>query len=332
MNRRVCGHYAVISLITGLLLAFGPAPAFAQAKKKETRSQKARTDAPYVAPAISKIADFQDRGSDRHIRSPLALARDKASGDLVLSSFEAGEVVILDAQGSLVASLRPETGLVTPYGVAVDDKGRIYVSEIRSGFLKIFSPAGELEDEFDLSEVMGKTVAPGRITLGKDDLIFVADLNSHEVIVINNKGKFVRSIGGFAFLQKAGEINDGRIITLSSQGKAVQIFSREGALLRSFGEHGDPSPGSVSFPTGFAVDAKERLWIADAFQHRLKVFSLDGRFLFNFGRLQEKTGGFFFPVDICFGENGELFVLEKGGNRIQVFQVDDLKDKGTKVK
>lgn len=328
MNRKNSALFIITGLLTGLLLAFAPSPASAQAKKKETRQQTATPAAPPVVPGISRIALFQDLGSEKHIRSPLALARDKTSGDLVISSFDAGEVVILDANGVLVTTLRPETGLVTPYGVAVDDKGLIYVSEIKTGFLKILSPGGTVEDEIDLSEVMGKTVAPGRITLGKDNLIFIADLNNHEILVINTKGEFVRSIGGFTFLQKAAETNDGRIIALSAQGKAVKVFSREGALLQSFGDHGDPSGASVSFPSGFAVDDKGRLWIADAFQHRLKVFSMDGMFLFNYGRMQEKTGGFFFPVDLCFGKNGELYVLEKGGNRIQVFQVDDLKEKG----
>jgi hypothetical protein len=40
--------------------------------------------------------------------------------------------------------------------------------------------------------------------------------------------------------------------------------------------------------------------------------------------MQEKTGGFFFPVDLCFGDKGKLFVLEKGAERIQLFHVDDL--------
>jgi len=29
-------------------------------------------------------------------------------------------------------------------------------------------------------------------------------------------------------------------------------------------------------------------------------------------------------VDLCFGEDGRLFVLEKGANRVQVFRVEDL--------
>jgi sugar lactone lactonase YvrE len=110
-------------------------------------------------------------------------------------------------------------------------------------------------------------------------------------------------------------------------GTAVTVLDADGKLLRSFGEHGDEKSRNVSFPSGFAIDGKNRLWIADAFQHRLKVFSLTGEFLFNYGKMEEADGGFFFPVDLCFGDNGELYVLEKGAERIQVFLVEDLNEK-----
>jgi DNA-binding beta-propeller fold protein YncE len=278
------------------------------------------------APELRRTAVFKDEKGERALRSPLSLVRDEKSGDLVISSFESGEVVILDNNGLLLTRLGADAGLVTPYGVALDRAGRIYVGEVRTGHLKVFSPGGILTDEIDLSERLGRTVSPGRITLGKDDRIYVADLNGNEILVLTLTGDFVRSIGKFDYLQKAGPAGGGRVVGISAQGKAVRVFDEKGTLLRSFGDHGDSSDRNVSFPTGFAVDSRGRLWIADPFQHRLKVFSQDGEFLFNFGRLEEtsESGGFFFPVDLCFGDRGELFVLEKGAERVQVFSVGDL--------
>lgn len=279
-------------------------------------------------PELRRTAVFKGEGGERILGSPLSIVRDGKSGDLIVSSFETGEVAILDGNGVLVKRIGAEAGLVTPYGVAVDTDGRIHVGELRTGLLKVFSPGGVLADEIDLSRTMGRTVSPGRITLGGDGRIYVADLTGNEILVLNARGDFQRAVGRFDYLQKAGTSNDGRIVGVSAQGKAVRIFDDNGTLLRSFGDHGDKTDRNMSFPTGFAVDAKGRIWIADPFQHRLKVFSLGGEFLFNFGRLEETTesGGFFFPVDLCFGEKGELFVLEKGAERIQVFQVGDLRE------
>lgn len=335
MCRKFCGSFIIMCLVVGVSLLSGPLPASAQVKKKEEKKAPAKAAPPAEAvsvPGIVRTAVFQDAGGEKILRSPLSLVRDQKNGDLIVSSFEAAEVVILDKAGALVKRMGGEVGLVSPYGVALDDKGLIYVGEVRTGILKVLSAIGTVVDEFDLSEAMGKTVSPGRIVLGKDGFLYIADLTNNEILIFDLKGKFIRSVGKFDYLQKGGPDGDGGIIGLSAMGDAVKVFNREGALLHAFGKHGDSPDKNVSFPTGFAVDAKKRLWIADAFQHRLKVFSLDGKFLFNFGKIEEsaETGGFFFPTDILFGENGELFVVEKGANRIQVFQVDDLKEQGSK--
>ncbi len=277
-------------------------------------------------PDIRRTGVFLYERGERVLRSPLAIARDASGGELAVTSFEAGEVVLLDGGGVPIQRLGGEAGLVTPYGVAIDPEGRIFVGELRTGRLKVLSPGGIPVDEIDLGKTVGRPVSPGRVTLGEDGRVYVADLDRNEILVLDARGDFVRSFGTFEYLQKAGPGGGGTVIGLSARGTAVKVFSREGNLLRSFGEHGDPAERNVSFPTGFAVDTRGRIWIADAFQHRLKVFSMDGAFLFNFGRIEEKPGdgGFLFPVDLCFGKEGELFVLEKGADRIQVFHVGDL--------
>jgi DNA-binding beta-propeller fold protein YncE len=278
-----------------------------------------------VHPDIIRLTVFRGQGGDKLLHTPLAIARDAKTGDLIASSFRTNEVVILDKQGFLIKKLGRSAGLVSPYGVAVDELGRIYVSEIQTGMVKILSPGGRLEDEIDLSKAMGRVVAPGRITLDRDGTLYVADLKDNVILVFNGRGDFVHSIAGFDYLQKAGLVN-GHIIGLSAYGKTVQIFTKTGKMLSTFGGHGVISEQNFSFPSGFAVDSKGRLWITDAFQHRLRIFSLAGEHLFDFGKMQEKDGGFFFPVDLCFGRMGKLYVLEKGGERIQVFQVSDLKE------
>lgn len=294
------------------------------AQERKSARVGTATTAPVPVPEMTRIGVFQSLRGEKVLRSPLAMALDDKNGDIIVTNFESGEVVVLDKNGALVKRMGADAGLATPYGVAMDGRGRIYVSEVKSGFIKILSPSGVLVDEIDLSKVMGKTVTPGRISLDKNGLMYIADLNSNQIVVVDDKGSFVRSLGEFDYLQRAAAVGDGRIVGLSAQGRAVKVFNREGQLLLSFGDHGESPDRSVSFPTGFALDAKGRLWVVDAFQHRLKVFSLDGTFLFNFGRMEEEAGGFFFPVDICFDNKGRLLVLEKGANRIQIFQVGDL--------
>ena len=277
-----------------------------------------------AAPPITRQAVFGATASGPNPKSPLSLARDEKSGDLLLSSFETAEIFVLNDAGTVIKTIGKESGLVSPYGVAVDAQGRILVTDLQPGQLVVLSPGGQVMDRIDLSALRGRQVSPGRITVGADGRIYVVDLQQNEILVLQPDGTLLKTLGPFDYLQKAGPMADGQVIGLSAQGTGVTIFDADGSAVRSFGKHGDVSEQTLSFPTGFAIDSKQRLWIADAFQHRLKVFSLDGQFLFNYGRMEEKSGGFFFPVDLCFGEDGRLFVLEKGANRVQIFLVDDL--------
>jgi sugar lactone lactonase YvrE len=324
-GQNVSGRLLASLMLTASLVLTG-LPSLAAGKPENGKPEKAAPARDSAkAPEIRRLATIQDEKGGKLLRSPLALARDGKNGDLIVTSFEAGEVVILDRNGALITRMGKTAGIVSPYGVAIDREGRIFVSEIQTGLLKVFSPGGQLMDRIDLSSARGQKVSPGRIMLGSDDLLYVADLTGNQILVFSPKGDFLRSLGSFGYLQKGGPIADGKVVGISGQGAAVTLFAPDGTSLRSFGQHGDESERNVSFPTGFAVDGRGRMWIADAFQHRLKVFSLDGKFLFNYGRMEETTGGFFFPVDLCFGEDGEMFVLEKGAGRIQVFQVEDLK-------
>lgn len=325
MRRKGKNRFLFLALWLAVLFPGLIASAAGPQKKASPEIKRAAPEVKIEIPEITRLATFADTGGEKLLYSPLALARDAKNGDLVITSFGSGEMIILDAQGTLLSKAGREVGLIAPYGVAIDETGRIYLSEIHTGLVKVLSPAGALIDRIDLSLAVGRPVAPGRITIGPNGRLYIADLRANEILVFNLRGDFLQALGGFAYLQKAAVVND-RIIGLSSHGKTVHLFDQGGSLLLAFGDHGEASERSniFSFPTGFAVDAKGRLWIADAFQHRLRVFSLDGRHLFNYGRIEEKVGGFFFPVDLCFGDKGTLYVLEKGAERIQIFQVSDL--------
>lgn len=315
---------SILLSVLVLVVLFGLATGSAADEGSSEAGQELQNQ---VGPDIKRLDSFQFLKGERPLRSPLAIVRDPQNGDLIVSSFESGEVIVLDHNGGLLKRLGRQAGLVTPYGVALDRAGRIYVSEVRTGMLKVFAPAGALIDAIDLSALRERKVSPGRISLGPDGQLYIVDLSGNDILVLSDEGTRLQSLGTFGYLQKAGSGPAGEVIGLSGQGKAVTVFDAAGEELRSFGNHGDKTDRNFSFPTGFAIDAKNRLWIADAFQHRIKVFSLTGEFLFNFGKMEEEGGGFFFPVDLCFGELGTLYVLEKGANRIQVFLVEDLDEK-----
>ena len=96
----------------------------------------------------------------------------------------------------------------------------------------------------------------------------------------------------------------------------VKLFQLRPVL--SFGERGS-SVGMFVFPWGVAVNARDEIAVTDFWNHRVQIFSSNGKYLRSFGRGGNKAGEFKVPAGITFIKNGNIFVADNGNHRIQIF-------------
>jgi len=92
--------------------------------------------------------------------------------------------------------------------------------------------------------------------------------------------------------------------------------------LDSFG-HAGTGPGEFNRPEGLCVDAQDRVYVADSCNHRIQIFSSDGKFLRAYGKAGSGEGELSYPYDICVDAAGRQYVCEFGNSRIQVFDAND---------
>jgi hypothetical protein len=80
---------------------------------------------------------------------------------------------------------------------------------------------------------------------------------------------------------------------------------------------------AFSYPLGIAVDKQNRLWIADADNHRLQVCDRSGKRLktVGSGRRGNADGQFDWPRGIAIHEDGSVFVSDQNNHRIQVMHL-----------
>ena len=102
---------------------------------------------------------------------------------------------------------------------------------------------------------------------------------------------------------------------------------------RSFGGTGKNSsaaggglgdgPGEFSRAEGIGIDAQDRIYVADSCNHRIQIFSADGRFLRAYGKAGSGAGQFSYPYDMQVDAAGLQYVCEFGNSRIQIFDAHD---------
>jgi len=81
--------------------------------------------------------------------------------------------------------------------------------------------------------------------------------------------------------------------------------------------------GQLSRPSALAVDApRNRLYVADACNHRIAVYDLAGKLKSYIGSVGQKIGRLRYPYDLALTADGRIVVCEYGNNRIQVFSPD----------
>jgi DNA-binding beta-propeller fold protein YncE len=102
----------------------------------------------------------------------------------------------------------------------------------------------------------------------------------------------------------------------------VQKFSAQGRqLITAWGTPG-LAAGEFNRAEGVCVDNSDRIYVADSCNHRIQVFSPEGKFLRAYGKAGEGAGEMSYPYDIQVDEQGRQFVCEFGNSRIQVFDLD----------
>lgn len=234
-----------------------------------------------------------------------------------------------------------------PVGVAVDRTGRVYVAEVRDR-VSVFSPQGAFLRAF------GKDVVPGNdetgfeqcttvckegeeggdageldtpqgISVDAEGLVYVSEFDNNRISVFDQQGGFVRTFG--------------KDVDLTDDDTGFEVC--DSATCKA-GEAGG-GPGDLDGPAGIAIDAAGVVWVADARNSRVSLYSRSGEFLRAFGKRvdplsanspdvctttctpglrSDVAGAFGAPVAAAVDAAGNVYVSEQANQRVSVFSPD----------
>jgi len=198
--------------------------------------------------------------------------------------------------------------------------------------------AGFRMPQFALGKPTGVTVAPFSDDEGL--ACYVPDTHYHRVAIyplpedqlgddatpLATFGEYGTSDGQFIYPTDVAVLADDQAraqriyVTEYGGNDRVSVFDPSGRFLFSFGEFGAPEDGAVRFnrPQSIAIDPERReIIVADACNHRLGRFTIDGELIAWVGSPGADLGQLNYPYGLCVLEGGRALVAEFGNNRVQ---------------
>jgi ABC-type Fe3+ transport system permease subunit/DNA-binding beta-propeller fold protein YncE len=333
------GHGGAVSLITAtaLLLFCGCAP------------HLPANESPLQSRLFTRVQIFGSRGVGvGQLNKPRSVAVDAQDNFYVVDM--TGRVQKFSPQGTfLLLWQMPQTELGKPKGMCRDRDGDIIVVEPHYSRINHFSTDGKLVAQWgDRGTNIGQFFLPRAIGVNSRGEFFVSEYQEAERVQkfalespINtplkrggtNGATNQKRFSGFSASNQTAEAVGSALDHPSTPLKrgANEMPAPSNSPLRSavrarfLGGFGKPGtgPGEFNRPEGLCIDAQDRVYVADSCNHRIQVFSSDGKFLRAYGKPGTGKGELSYPYDICVDAAGRQYVCEFGNSRIQVFDDND---------
>ncbi len=219
-------------------------------------------------------------------------------------------------------SMPPEGSRVpAPRGMTVSPNDEYLVLD-NVGRVLVFNENGDLQKSWWMPEYsVGR--AEGICVL-KDGRIVVADTHYHRIIFFDHEGAVTGMFGqrgsapgDFVYPVAITQDPDENLyICEYGQNDRVQKFRPDGTFLLQFGGPGI-EPGFFQRPSGI-VWYDHRLYVVDAFNNRIQVFTEEGKLVAILGE-SDRIAEVHYPYDITVDQHGNLFVVEYGAGRVSKF-------------
>lgn len=224
---------------------------------------------------------------------------------------------------------KPLFALWTPYGLAADSKGNIYIADGKVGAIFVFNTETK-----DLQMIKNGVHAHFGDIIGlaidDSDRMFVSDTKLHHVLVFGKDRKIEGSISEGGLVDPGGLAIDNENRFLYVADAALdQVFVYDADklnLIRKIGtagkKHSLTEAGQFSVPTNVAVDADGNLYVTDMYNNRVEVFDADGNFIRQWGKAGDRPGTFSRPKGIAIDVDGHVWVADAVQDILQCYTAD----------
>jgi sugar lactone lactonase YvrE len=246
------------------------------------------------------------------------------SGNIYVANTGNDRIDVFDRSGQLLRSFgtsgRAEGQFNTPSGVATDSNGIRAVTDAVNGRVILLAPDGTVISSWG-SPNPGPTILPRPVAIAFDapGNAYVVDQRRAVVVVFSRAtGQPVRTIGSQG--SGPGQLRDpsaialdgaGNIYVADSGNRRIARFTNAGNYLGAITSVGGSVRGIAVTPDGGRIYTTVGNFV--------RVWSPNGDELDSFGGLGRNLGKLNVPAQITLDQAGNVWVADRGNNRVQQF-------------
>jgi DNA-binding beta-propeller fold protein YncE len=223
-----------------------------------------------------------------------------------------------DADGTFLRAWGDDL-IKTAHGLRVDRDDNVWVTDVGGNRVFKFDPSGRILVQLGTGVAgpgLDQFNEPTDIAFGPMDEVYVSDgYGNSRVMKFDQQGKFVLT-WGFPGTEK-GQFRlphsiivdrEGRVLVGDRENNRIQIFDDKGKWLASWKGYA---------PYGMSLDADGRLFVADGRACQVLLLDDRGKVRKRWGKEGEGPGQFQMPHMLTFDGDGNLYVAEVDGKRLQ---------------
>lgn len=248
-------------------------------------------------------------------REPMAVALLRG-GDILVADVGTAAVHRFRADGTLRGSYGVGR-LAYPVGLAVAEDDRVWVADL---WQQAVFRLDLVEDRLDDVVLESAARRPAALAY-RHGLLYVADVERHQVVVVEPTGALVRVVGagkgqgpGELLFPNGVWVGDlsGEIFVADSNNRRIQVYDRLGRLQRTLQPHG------LLLPRGLVEDGSGRLYVSDTLGHAVVQLDPTGAAIDRRG----EDEGLAAPNGLAL-DGRRLFVADRGSGRVVIWDLGD---------
>ena len=210
--------------------------------------------------------------------------------------------------------------LSNPIRLQMNSKGEIFALDGKKRRIIRLNSDGTFKGYVDAEGIPSpSTFVPRSFKIDRDNNIYILDIFSARVLVLNSEGKYQKQIPfpkDYGFFSDLSVDSKGTLFLIDciktmvfSAPKDSNSFSSLTKNLREY----------LYFPTSITTDNRGTIYVVDQNGSGIVILGQDGSFQGRQLNMGWNEGLLYFPSQMCINDKGEVFIADRDNSRVQIF-------------